>query len=379
MARKMVLVAADGSSPVLTEVPANDEAQLQKRLTENPDLIPIEEFGWAGPLMVVGRETTLPSGAVDLIGVARSGEILVAEFKTGPQNPDFRHALAQAVDYGADIWQMTVEEFETAVAVRYFAGSHCPAGSPTKGCGTLADAADQTWGGDWSDEERSQFPERVASALAKGTIHYAVVAQRFTPAMERTAAYLNATTTEASYYLVELIRFSNGVVDAFEARTVLKPERTKPQRSSAGPLLDRETFLSIEGDETRRHELDAFFEFLSGMGFVMYWGTTGAAIKLPASASAGPLSVGWVHPSGVTGWMGLTQLALGYDLGSAAQRPALMPALDSYVASLALIDGGKPAKAKNLAAVVFDADAEATHGPEIKDLLAELMKVSATG
>jgi len=40
----------------------------------------------------------------------------LAEFKTGPQNPDFRHALAQAVDYGADLWGMTPDEFDATVA-----------------------------------------------------------------------------------------------------------------------------------------------------------------------------------------------------------------------------------------------------------------------
>lgn len=84
MPRKMVIVAGDGSTPVLAEVEAHDEQQLQARLTENPDLIPIEEWGWSGPLMVVGRETSLPSGAPDLVAIARSGEVLVAEFKTGP-------------------------------------------------------------------------------------------------------------------------------------------------------------------------------------------------------------------------------------------------------------------------------------------------------
>ena len=52
---------------------------------------------------------------------SRAGEILIAEFKTGPQNPDFRHALAQAIDSGADLWGMSPEEFEATVAARYFA------------------------------------------------------------------------------------------------------------------------------------------------------------------------------------------------------------------------------------------------------------------
>jgi hypothetical protein len=58
---------------------------------------------------------------------------LVIEFKTGPKNPDFRAALAQLLDYGSDLWQLTLDQFETAVAARYFVGDHCPSTSPTKG------------------------------------------------------------------------------------------------------------------------------------------------------------------------------------------------------------------------------------------------------
>ena len=112
MPRKMVVQLADGSSPLLTEETA-DEAQLQELVKRLPDLIPIEEFDMAGPMIVVGRETTLPSGSVDLVGLTPAGEILVIEFKTGPQNPDFRHALSQLLDYGSDLWSMSYEHLRT--------------------------------------------------------------------------------------------------------------------------------------------------------------------------------------------------------------------------------------------------------------------------
>jgi RecB family endonuclease NucS len=120
MARKIMLQREGGSRPsILTEILADDEARLQQLMKENPELLPIEEFGMTGPPMVVGRETTLPSGAVDLIGISRGGDLLLIEFKTGPQNSDFRHVLAQLLDYGSDLWQMSYEEFESTVAKRY--------------------------------------------------------------------------------------------------------------------------------------------------------------------------------------------------------------------------------------------------------------------
>ena len=117
MARKMV-INKDGALHSLTEIPAASEFELQELVKERPEILPFEEYDIVGPLMVVGRETTLPSGSVDLVGLARSGDILIIEFKTGPQNTDFRAVLSQLLDYGSDLWGMSYDEFESTV------GSH---------------------------------------------------------------------------------------------------------------------------------------------------------------------------------------------------------------------------------------------------------------
>ena len=65
MPRKMIL-RKDGNQHPLTQVVASNEEELQELVKENPDILPFEEYSLTGPLMVVGRETTLPSGSVDL-------------------------------------------------------------------------------------------------------------------------------------------------------------------------------------------------------------------------------------------------------------------------------------------------------------------------
>ena len=129
MPRKMIVRPHDRGSDkndefVLEEAPADSEAQLQGILRSHPDLVPMEDFDLEGPLLIVGKETWLVSGAVDLMGVAKSGELVLVEFKTGPKNPDFRHALAQLLDYGSDLWGKSIEQFER-LAVTYFASAHC--------------------------------------------------------------------------------------------------------------------------------------------------------------------------------------------------------------------------------------------------------------
>jgi len=159
MARKIIVQREGESKPaMLTEMLADDEAQLQEIVKDNPDLLPVDEFGIAGPLMVVGRETTLSSGCVDLVCLSQGGELLLVEFKTGPKNSDFRHALAQLVDYGSDIWRMTYEEFESTVANRFFSSDHCR-DARLQGKTSLDEATLAIWS-DLTQEETS-FQERL--------------------------------------------------------------------------------------------------------------------------------------------------------------------------------------------------------------------------
>ena len=79
MARKMIVRTGDESQHILEETEATNEEELRSLVKDNPDLLPIEEFGLNGPVMVVGRETTLPSGAVDLICVTANGDLLVVD------------------------------------------------------------------------------------------------------------------------------------------------------------------------------------------------------------------------------------------------------------------------------------------------------------
>ena len=135
---RMVVEGSDGASEQLEEVSAANEAQLQNFLKANPELLPIEELELPGPMMVVGAETHVNSGAIDLVGITPTADILLIEFKTGPQNPDFRQALAQLLDYGSDVWAMSFQDFEDR-AVGYFRGGRCR-DPRTKGQTSLLDA-----------------------------------------------------------------------------------------------------------------------------------------------------------------------------------------------------------------------------------------------
>ena len=228
MARRLVIELPDGSRQMLEQVPAENELLLQEQLKLQPELLPLEELGLVGPAVVVGRESSLDSGRVDLVLLGNGGDLALVEFKTGPQNPDFRGCLAQLLDYGSDLWGMTVDDFETRVAQRYFNGGHCPPGTVQPGT-TL----DEVLASQWTTTvvDAVDWRERLQAQLRDGSFHYITVAQRFTPQVLRTLQYLNATMKSSRFSAVELVRFAGVNHAAFETRlvSVAEPPRASPE------------------------------------------------------------------------------------------------------------------------------------------------------
>ena len=100
MPRKIKIELPDGNGPVLTEISADNEAQLQDLVRDTPDLIPTEEFGEEHSYFVVDRETNLPSGYVDLVGLTSGGDVIIIELKTGHPNSVLRRVLPPLLALG---------------------------------------------------------------------------------------------------------------------------------------------------------------------------------------------------------------------------------------------------------------------------------------
>ena len=337
MARKIIVQLRDGSSPILTESEADDEAQLQNLIKGQPDLLPIEEFGMTGPMMVVGRETWLPSGALDLLGLTRRGEIILVEFKTGPQNSDFRHAIAQMLDYGSDLWAMDYEQFERDVAVSHFHSSHCEDDN-LSGQNSLIDAALATWP-DMTEDDQSAFVEGIRHRLDNGNLAYALVAQRFTDSMFKTLEYMNKITTETRFFAVEIVRFTAEGVSAFETRTVLQPARIQARRSSSASAgtIDQKQFLESIEDENYREALRSILGTCSDAGLRLRWGSIGTSFRVPVPETE--ITIAWLYSPGSSGWMGLTDLTLAYDRNVLERVPNASEALSSHISGIGNLDG----------------------------------------
>lgn len=323
---------------MLSETDARDELQLQEELKEHPELLPLEDLGLTASALVVGRESTLDAGRVDLLLLASTGDLLLVEFKTGPQNPDFRSALAQLLDYGSDLWGMTLEDFTSRIVEPYFASARHPGGS-------VSQSLDQVAASTWTDlpADAVDWRDRLTTQLRDGSFHYVTVAQRFTPSMLRTLKYLNVTSKSARFSAVEMIRFEGSAHTAFEARVVAAAESTTSTTPQA-----KATLAGVEGlvagitDDPYRHALEDLFASISEIdGLIVYWGTTGCSIRVLLEGRS-PLSIGWVFPPGSQRtWMGLTDVTLGWyqDASGQGLSPERTAHLDAYLSQVSQLPG----------------------------------------
>jgi hypothetical protein len=381
VARKLVVEQADGSTRMLEQVAAANEAELQERLKRQPELLPLEDLGLVEPAVVVGRESSLTSGRADLVLLGNGGDLLLVEFKTGPQNSDFRECLAQLLDYGAALWGKSLEDFETQVARRYFAGPHCPPGSIPAGA-TLDDVLTAKWGA--TPPDAVGWQERLRAQLRDGSFHYVAVAQGFTPSVLRTMRYLNETMKAARFSAVELVRFSGvGPPDvlAFEARVEQSAEATRTASGTTKTALAGVTaLLDSVPDEEYRHHLADFFDALAAMpGLTVFWGTTGCSLRVSVPGRS-PMSIGWVFPPGPPSWMGLGDVTLGWyeDANGLYVTPRGREALALYLDRLAALPGATAPKSGSIqgrtfapAAFVANADALAEAARDVVSSLVE--------
>ncbi len=243
-----------------------------------------------------------------------------------PQNPDFRAALAQLLDYGSDLWGVTVEGFDNAVVRRYLANTHCT-NPAMKGATKLADAIHRAWP-EIAADELDGLHARLSQVLAGGLFHFVVVAQRFTPSMENTVRYLNTRVGPGAFYLVELVRYEATTTSAFIGQVVAQPGT----KIAAGTVtsISEEQFLASLSDESYRSALLRIFDTCKANGLQFKWQTKGASIRMPTPDRKDPLSIGWILPLGSTARGGARHLTLGVEPISLATTPSVTQAVTAY-------------------------------------------------
>lgn len=371
MPRRVVVQSNEGQFD-LVEVAAKDEYELQDIVKKNPQLLPADDLGFDDDLLVIGRETTLASGYIDLMCLARTGDIVLIEFKTGPKNPDFRHALAQLIDYGSDLWRQSLEDFESVVE-RYLKGKHClPAFA------TAADlwAAIALTGWNLTDLELDSLRRRIVDVLATGDFTFVVAAQRFTPSMQTSLDYLNFTTRAGRFFLVEVVALSGRELTAYASQVVARPPARSVSFGSAGQTNESEFLAKITSD-AYREAMGNIFDACRSLGMTIHWGSGGSSLRIATTDRAEPLSVGWTFLEGAQ-WYSAKHLTLGVDPASLQGAPSVAVAVRDYIAEVGAIAGAAVTPGK-LNAYTFAPDVVPCARAEIIAAIEKLVQSTSGG
>jgi len=262
---------------VLEESRFEAETQFQEALKSNPEVIPVSDLDLA-EVVVVGRETTVPAGAIDLLLVDAQGRVIIVETKLS-SNPELRRqVVAQVLDYGASLWRSapTLKQFEDVV-LRYWHSAACQ-DQRVKDAATLREGLDPIFreirGEEW---DYDLFESALSDNIANGQHVLLVVASGLTDKLSRDLLQYVNLCLDLPLYAVEIDVFET------EGRQLIVPrgvrygariERTSTSRT------DRATFLS-KCEPVAAEFFARVLDEAREQGMIVYWGSLGFSVRMP--------------------------------------------------------------------------------------------------
>jgi hypothetical protein len=278
MKRKALLKNGD-EFVVLEESDFDAETALQEALKRNPEVIPVADLD-LGEVVVVGRETPLPVGAIDLLLLDAEGRVIIVETKLS-RNPELRRqVVAQVLDYGASLWRTapTLKEFETLV-LRYWHSDACEDERVTDAT-SLRQGAETIFKGLRGEEwDYDAFEAALAENLANGQHVLLVVASGLMDRLSRDLLQYINFCLNVPLYGVEIDVFETAGRQLIVPRGVrYGPERRQPTPTRG--TIDRTTFLAACTPLAA-----TFFERMLNeageRGMIFYWGSKGFSVRMP--------------------------------------------------------------------------------------------------
>ena len=99
-----IIVQREGErAKIVSESKFPNEAELQRYVYENPEVLPISDIKEDAQFTVLDKETPVGTGSIDILGVDSEGDLYIIETKLF-SNSDKRKVLGQVLDYGAALW-----------------------------------------------------------------------------------------------------------------------------------------------------------------------------------------------------------------------------------------------------------------------------------
>jgi hypothetical protein len=171
--------------------------------------------------------------------VDETGQLCLLETKK-PDNPDTRKVAAQLLDYAANLWRLTLDEFADKVVRPHLAHKHRDTS------GSLPELLAASFQAETNlDVDHQLLGRTIETALHEGRFQLVVAAPEIPARVERVLEYLN--TQGLLCYGLE-IGYFHGHVDCFVPRVTVKPPAPSRQRGNPPPLTPNAFLDSLDQD-----------------------------------------------------------------------------------------------------------------------------------
>jgi hypothetical protein len=164
----------------LNKVNYYDEAELQKLISVDPEIIPVKEISEdRKSIKVAIQEFGLSdSGYADIVGIDEDGQITLIEVKLKGNSEIKRRVVGQILDYAASLWKSSYKDFNDDVE-EYLGKSLIE---------VMSENIDKP---DWSKE---RFERTVEANLKKGNFTLFIIVDKVDDNLRRILEFINSSS-----------------------------------------------------------------------------------------------------------------------------------------------------------------------------------------
>jgi hypothetical protein len=227
MADHAILVSSGGGWNVAREARFATERDLQDAVAAHPEVLPAEDIGLE-TLVTLSTAVAVAEGELDMLATDRHGRLAIVEFKKGPENTDVRKVVAQLLDYGSALWQMSVDELRRRCKLPNDLAAHVAEAYPEE------------------EFDPEAFMSGLEGTLSNGDFVYLYVARVLDKRTRRVLTYLG-DGVRLPFIAVEADHFLTGETAVLAPRPAFVPgwmiasggsTRTRPASRSASEILE---------------------------------------------------------------------------------------------------------------------------------------------
>ena len=203
----MKILIQDGEGVRELEEGFASEEELQRFLMKHPDLMPLEEIDLGTPpLLPIGWEVGVVSGAEDILYVDQNGLLTVVETKLGRNSEARREVVGQILEYAAQMSAWTGADVERQ-AERFFASHIGPEEYWDRTLEKVLETFLQATGDAPAQFSYEDFLQRVQSNIERGHFRLVIAIDEPPKPLLKTVEFVNRFSGRFEMYLVQLKRF----------------------------------------------------------------------------------------------------------------------------------------------------------------------------